>query len=187
MKELRIGCLVMAAGSASRFGGNKLAAEIDGKMLIEHALDAVPADEFARVTVVTQYDEVLVLAKKHGFEVLVNPFPEWGASHTIKLGTEAMEDCDAILYQVADQPLLRQESVRAEIEFFRQHPESIVAMGHGGVRGNPCIFPALTGDLGGSAVIRRHADELKLFDVSPDELEDVDTPMALAALRDTLV
>ena len=29
--------------------------------------------------------------------------------------------------------------------------------------------------------------ELKLFDVSPDELEDVDTPMALAALRDTLV
>lgn len=195
MKELRIGCLVMAAGSASRFGGNKLAAEIDGKMLIEHALDAVPADEFARVTVVTQYDEVLVLAKNHGFKVLVNPFPEWGASHTIKLGTEAMEDCDAILYQVADQPLLRQESVRAEVKFFRQHPESIVAMGHGGVRGNPCIFPArffpeltaLTGDLGGSAVIRRHADELKLFEVQANELQDVDTPMALAALRDTLV
>ena len=194
MNELCIGCLVMAAGSASRFGGNKLAARIDGKMLIEHALEAVPVEEFARVTVVTQYDEVLVLAKQHGFSVLVNPFPAWGASHTVKLGTEAMADCDAILYQVADQPLLRRESVRAEVEFFRQHADRIVAMGHGGVRGNPCIFPArffpeltaLTGDLGGSAVIRRHEDELLLFDVSPDELRDVDTPMALAALRDTL-
>ena len=107
-----IGCLIMAAGNASRFGSNKLAAEIDGKMLIEHALETVPREEFARVTVVTQYDEVLDLAKRFGFQVLVNPFPEWGASHTIKLGTEAMADCDAILYQVADQPLLRRESVR---------------------------------------------------------------------------
>ena len=105
-----------------------------------------------------------------------------------------MADCDAILYQVADQPLLRRESVRAEVEFFRRHPDRIVAMGHGGVRGNPCIFPArffpeltaLEGDRGGSAVIRRHEDALTLFEISPDELRDVDTPMALAALRDTL-
>lgn len=194
MNDLRIGCLIMAAGSARRFGSNKLAAVVDGKMLIEHALEAVPREEFARVTVVTQYDEVLLLAKRFGFSVLINPFPEWGASHTVRLGTEAMEDCDAILYQVADQPLLRQESVRAEVEFFRRNSERIVAMGHGGVRGNPCIFPArffpelkaLTGDLGGSAVIRRHEDALSLFEVAPEELRDIDTPMALAALRDTL-
>lgn len=190
----RIGCLIMAAGNASRFGSNKLAAKVDGKMLIEHALETVPREEFARVTVVTQYDEVLVLARRFGFTVLVNPFPEWGASHTVRLGTETMADCDAILYQVADQPLLRRESVRAEVEFFRRHPDRIVAMGHGGVRGNPCIFPArffpeltaLEGDHGGSAVIRRHEDALTLFEISPDELRDVDTPMALAALRDTL-
>ena len=45
---------------------------------------------------------------------------------------------------------------------------------------------ALEGDRGGSAVIRRHEDALTLFEISPDELRDVDTPMALAALRDTL-
>ena len=37
----RIGCLIMAAGNASRFGSNKLAAKVDGKMLIEHALEAL--------------------------------------------------------------------------------------------------------------------------------------------------
>ena len=191
MNDLRLGCLVMAAGKSSRFGGNKLAAVVDGKTLIEHALEAVPREEFARVTVVTQYDEVVLLAKRFGFTVLINPAPELGASLTIRLGTEAMADCGAIAYQVADQPLLRRESVRAQVEFFRRHPDRIVAMGHGGVRGNPCIFPArffpeltaLEGDRGGSAVIRRHADALALFEVAPDELRDVDTPAALAALR----
>ena len=30
MEKLRIGCVVMAAGNASRLGRNKLAAEVDG-------------------------------------------------------------------------------------------------------------------------------------------------------------
>ena len=191
---MNIGCIVMAAGMSSRFGGNKLAQEWQGKSLIRHALEAVPTDRLSAVVVVTQYPEVVALAKEFFFTPIVNSHPEYGQSHTIHLGVKALDACDALLFQVADQPLLRRESVRAEVEFFRRHPDRIVAMGHGGVRGNPCIFPArffpeltaLEGDRGGSAVIRRHEDALTLFEISPDELRDVDTPMALAALRDTL-
>ena len=144
--------------------------------------------------VVTQYPEITALAKERGFETLQNGQPERGQSETIRLGTRALSDCYSFCFMVAYQPLLRRESVRAEVEFFRRHPDRIVAMGHGGVRGNPCIFPArffpeltaLEGDRGGSAVIHRHEDALTLFEISPDELRDVDTPMALAALRDTL-
>ncbi|MBQ2323309.1 MAG: NTP transferase domain-containing protein, partial [Oscillospiraceae bacterium] len=117
----------------------------------------------------------------------------WGVSHTIYLGTQAlMEQSDAILYLVADQPLLRRESVARELDLFRQHPERIVAMSHDGVRGNPCIFPkrffpelcALSGDVGGSAVIRRHANDLLLFEVDARELADVDTPQTLHELNE---
>ena len=52
---MRIGCIVMAAGMGSRFGGNKLALEWNGKSLIRHALDAVPADRLTATVVVTQY------------------------------------------------------------------------------------------------------------------------------------
>ena len=62
MAELRIGCLVMAAGSGSRFGRNKLEAVVDGKSLLRRSLEAVPAEEFAQVTVVTQYDAAAALA-----------------------------------------------------------------------------------------------------------------------------
>ena len=47
MEKPRIGCVVMAAGNASRFGANKLAAQVDGKTLLRRALEAVPPACFA--------------------------------------------------------------------------------------------------------------------------------------------
>ena len=191
MAELRIGCLVMAAGSGSRFGRNKLEAVIDGKTLLRRALEAVPREEFACVTVVTQYDGAAALAEEFGFAVVRNDRPEDGLSRTVRLGTEAMAGCDAIMYQVADQPLLERDTVRREVELFRAHPDRIVGLGHNGVRGNPCLFPArffpellsLEGDVGGSAVIKRHLDDLLLFEAPETELRDVDTKEALEALK----
>ena len=182
----------MAAGNAERFGENKLAAQVNGKTLIEHALEAVPADALAAVCVVTQYDEVEALASRFGFLCLRNDHPEWGLSYTIRLGTEALQnDCDAIVYQVSDQPLLRRGSVAALVDFYREHPGHIVGASHNGTRGNPCIFPksyypalcALTGDKGGSTIIREHEDNLLLFEVDKQELTDVDTKEALRDLK----
>ena len=186
-----VGCVVMAAGNAARFGENKLRAVIRGKTLIERALDAVPADRLAAVCVVTQYDFVAELAARYGFSCVRNAHPELGVSHTVRLGTEALrEKCGAIVYQVADQPLLRRESVRAMLDAYQTTPDRIVALAHGGVRGNPCVFPAeffselcaLSGDTGGSAVIRRHPERLRLFEAEARELADVDTPDKLNEL-----
>ncbi len=188
----RIGCVVMAAGNAARFGENKLAARANGKTLIECALDAVPTDRLDAVCVVTQYDEVEALARHRGFLCVRNDRPEDGLSRTVRLGTEALAgECGAILYLVADQPLLRRESVAALLDFYRADPERIVGASHGGRRGNPCVFPgrffpelcALTGDVGGSAVIRAHEGELLLFEIGEEELTDVDTREALRALK----
>lgn len=189
--EYAIGCVVMAAGNAERFGENKLAAVVDGKTLIERALDAVPTEKLTAVCVVTQYDEVESLAREKGFAVVSNTHPEWGLSHTVRLGTEALrEQCDAILYLVSDQPLLRRESVENVIEYYVNYPEHIIGASHSGKRGNPCIFPRkyyeelceLTGDVGGSAVIRRHEDDLLLCEIDQSELTDVDTREALRDL-----
>ena len=186
-----IGCLVMAAGSSERFGENKLSKRFGSRTLIERALSAVPNALFARLVVVTQYDWIEQLAREHGFEVIRNDRPDLGASHTIRLGTEAMRECDAILYMVADQPLLTRTTVSHIVEAWRKNTAMIVGAGHGGVRGNPNIFPArffpellqLTGDCGGSRIIRRHEDQFLLVETPPEELYDCDTPEALRALE----
>lgn len=187
---MKIACILMAAGNARRFGENKLAALFEGKPLVLHALEAVPASEFSTVAVVTQYPEVEDLARYFHFTPVHNPHPDWGISHTIRLGLETVTPCDAALFQVSDQPLLRRETIAAEVEFFRRHPDKLVGLGHNGVRGNPCIFPAayfpellaLTEDHGGSSVIRCHEEDLLLYECPAEELEDADTQQALLAI-----
>ena len=186
-----IGCLIMAAGNASRFGENKLTASFAGKSLFSLALAAIPADTFARVTGVSQYPALLQEAEQARFHAIRNDRPDDGISRTIRLGTEAMADCAGILYMVADQPLLRQETVLRIVQDWRQHPGCIVGAAHNGHRGNPCLFPArffpelcaLEGDRGGSSVIRRHEDALRLVEAAEPELFDCDTKQALEILK----
>ena len=78
-----IGCLIMAAGNASRFGENKLTASFAGKSLFSLALAAIPADTFARVTVVSQYPALLQEAEQAGFHAIRNDRPDDGISRTI--------------------------------------------------------------------------------------------------------
>ena len=188
---LRAGCLVMAAGNASRFGENKLTARFDGQSLFSLALAAIPKELFARVTVVSQYPVLLEEAARTGFDTILNDRPQDGVSRTIRLGTQAMADCAGILYMVADQPLLRAGTVRRVVDVWRAHPECIAAAAHNGNRGNPCLFPArffpelcaLEADRGGSSVIRRHEDALLLVEAGERELFDCDTKQALEILK----
>ena len=188
---LRAGCLVMAAGNASRFGENKLTARFDGQSLFSLALAAIPEGLFARVTVVSQYPPLLEEAARAGFDAILNDRPEDGISRTIRLGTQAMADCAGILYMVADQPLLRAGTVRRVVDAWQECPECIAAAAHNGNRGNPCLFPArffpelcaLEADRGGSSVIRRHENALLLVEAGERELFDCDTKQALEILK----
>ena len=163
---LKLGCVVMAAGNAQRFGDNKLAAQLRGRSLIRRTLEAVPPELFTAVAVVTQYEEILELAGEFGFTPVRNVHPDHGISHTIALGLAALGDCDAACFLVSDQPLLRRESVEALVRFWRERPDKLAALAHGGVRGNPCVFPA------------------RFFEVPEEELTDVDTSQALARLKE---
>lgn len=187
----RIGCLIMAAGNAARFGENKLLAEYRGKPLIAYALDCVPKALFDRVCVVTQYPQIKTLAAEHGFDVLVNDRPEDGISYTIRLGTEALADCDAILYLVADQPMLQAASVEAVVQAWMHNPDRIAGAASGDRRGNPNIFPkrfykelcALEGDRGGSRIISAHEDDFLPVQIARQELFDCDTKQELQNLQ----
>ena len=192
-KQWKLGCVVMAAGNARRYGDNKLAAQLRGRSLILRALEAVPTEAIDSAVVVTQYPEIMRLAGEFHFAAVYNEHPDYGISHTIELGLTGLRDCDGVMFLVSDQPLLRRKSVAALARLWKSHPDSIAALSHGGVRGNPCVFPArfypelleLTEDRGGNAVIRRHEEDLVLLEVDALELADVDTPQALAALSES--
>ena len=191
MDDPAVVCIVMAAGAGRRFGGGKLMSLFRGRTLIEHALDAVPADSCASVIVVAGDPRILAIAAEKGFTPVVNDRPEDGLSRTIRLGLEAAGDCGAAMFMAADQPLLRRQTAGRLIEASRAHPGSIIAPANGGVRGGPCVFPAryfpelmrLEGDRGGSAVIGRHPEALYTIEVPAEELLDADTRDELKKLE----
>lgn len=189
---MKLGCVVMAAGSSSRFGANKLLQEFRGKPLSSWALEAVPQGLFARVCVVTGYETVAETAAQHGFFVVRNDRPELGVSYTIRLGLAQLADCDAVVFMTADQPLLTSETLRRLTAAYVGVP-IIAAAAHGGKRGNPCLFSgelfpelmALEGDTGGSRVIKAHPELLQRVEVPAEELLDCDTPEVLYILEKT--
>lgn len=100
-----------------------------------------------------------------------------------------MEDLDGVLFAVCDQPYLTTESIIKLVNSFQESKNAICALSWKGQRGNPVIFPrdlfgelaALTGDVGGGAVIRRRPDRLLLVEAfSTRELSDVDKPEDLS-------
>lgn len=173
----------MAAGLSSRFGENKLLAEFGGVTLIERALDCVPDGRVSRVCVVCSDEQVRSLALRRGFDTVWNDAPGLGASLSLQLGLNSVGNVDGAMFMVCDQPQLTRSSVERLLELFAARPGCIAALSSGGRRGNPCIFPAelfdelraLRGDVGGSAVISRHADRLATLEVSSQELRDVDS------------
>ena len=122
---MKIGCVLMAAGLGRRFGENKLTVDLGcGETLINYALSAIPGDKLHRVVVVTQYPQVAALAEKYSFTPLHNPYPERGQSESIRIGLAALSDCDAVMFQVADQPPLQKETVAA----LRAHEGELLLM-----------------------------------------------------------
>lgn len=187
-RSRKTGCVVLAAGAGSRFGGDKLSAEFDGKKLYERALDALPQKELFQVAVVSGREEILKTARLRGYLTVRNDLPEEGISRSIRLGMDALPGCDALLFLVADQPLLKRETVHRILRSGEENPEKIIApVRPDGQAGNPCLFPAkyfdelraLDGDRGGRRVISRHSEALLTVDADPIELYDTDSREAL--------
>ena len=185
---MRVGAVLLASGAGRRFGGNKLLAQVDGVPLIRRAMAAVPPVLFARAAVCSPYPQILALAEAGGYLALRNGRAQEGISASVRLGLAAMEDLDGVLFAVCDQPFLTTESIKRLLNAFKESKNAICALSWQGRRGNPAVFPAdlfpelaaLTGDVGGGAVIRAHPERLVLVEgPHPRELLDVDTPEGL--------
>ena len=185
---MNIGCVVMASGVSSRFGGNKLLADFGGEPMLARTLRMLPSGLHA--VVVTRSTEVANVAKALGFACVLHALPN--VCDTIRLGLEALGDVSGCLFCVGDQPLLRRETIERMLVLFEAHSTDIVRAAYEERVGNPVLFPralfeelkALRSGESGGAVIRRYSERVRLARAdSADELEDVDTREALMRLQ----
>ena len=190
----RVAAIVLAAGRASRMGRNKLIAELDGEPIVRRTVAAVLASRARPVVVVTGHEAAAVRDALVGLDVVFvhNPSYADGMSTSLRAGLLAVGPADAALICLGDMPRLAGHHLDAVIAA-HQGDETIVVPTFERKRGNPVLWPrryfaemaALAGDVGARALIERHAEHVLLLPIDdPAILVDVDTPAALAALRD---
>ncbi len=188
--------IYLAAGLSSRYGSNKLLEMVDGKPMYRHLLGilAVMKEEEPHryeLVVVTAYDEIENDIKGLPLKVVKNENQELGISHSIKLGLQACGEIgkhDHVMFAVADQPYVEEDELFGFIHMYKRSYMGIGCLSYQGVMGNPVIFQGkfvpelmeLTGDTGGKAVVKKHPQEIFLYEAESEKsLQDVDVPKDL--------
>ncbi len=193
----RIAAIILAAGRSSRMApANKLLTEIDGRRMVERAIDAALASQARPVIVVTGHDAARVrdaLGKRDVAVVENADFAE-GLAASIRTGLAALPpDIDGAVFVLADMPRVSAAHIDRLIAAFNPvESRAICVPTHRAKRGNPVLwaarfFPemrALAGDAGARVLLGEHADQVCEVEMADDGvLIDVDTPEALAAMR----
>jgi molybdenum cofactor cytidylyltransferase len=196
----RIAALLLAAGQSRRMGGpNKLLAEIDGRPMVARVAQRLLSSHARPIVAVlgNQADSVDAALGRLPVERVRNPAFAEGLSTSLKRGLAALPpECDGIIVCLGDMPLVTGRDLDRLIAAFNPlEGRAIIVPTRRGKRGNPVLwarrfFPemaGLAGDVGAKHLIGEHADLVCEVEMDSDGvLVDVDTPDALAALRDTV-
>jgi molybdenum cofactor cytidylyltransferase len=171
---LKIGplwALVLAAGAGSRFGGDKLATNWNGRPLIAAALEAAQAAPVAGVIVLVRPgDEAVRNALPQSSDLRVVEVADWahGMAATLRAGIAALPaDCAGAYVFLGDMPRIPHAVLAPLAEAVRAGAPAATPVFEGQL-GHPVLFSAalfsdlaaLTGDRGARAVLERLGDRL---------------------------
>ena len=193
----RIAALLLAAGQSSRMGSNKLLAEIDGRPMVARVAQRLLSSHARPIVAVlgNQADRVDAALGKLPVERVRNPAFAEGLSSSLKAGLAALpEDVDGVIVCLGDMPLVAGRDLDRLIAAFNPlEGRAIIVPTRRGKRGNPVLWAKrfipemaeLAGDVGAKHLIGEHAELVCEVEMDSDGvLVDIDTPDALAALRD---
>lgn len=188
--------VVLAAGAARRFGGDKLLADLGGRPVLQHVLDRLAAaglDDPVVVLAADRDSRSAALAWRRATRV-VNPRPEDGLSSSLRIAWTAVLAArprpDAVLIVLGDQPRVDPALMRTLVEAPLDPERPLVAPRyHAGGGPNPLrveataasLVAAARGDRGLGPVIESAPQLVRWLD-APGDNPDVDVPADLAGL-----
>ena len=187
--SIRVGAVILAAGSSSRMGRPKQTLQFQGESLIRRAVLAALGAGCSPVVVVTGANAELMRSELEGLDVreVLNSLWETGMASSIRVGVERLvgvaADTDAAVVMLCDQPHVTAQVISDIIAAYRATGKTIVASTYGRSFGVPALFSRkffaeleqLEGAAGAKQVIHRHAS-LAHFLAFPCGEVDVDTP-----------
>jgi molybdenum cofactor cytidylyltransferase len=192
MHDKQLFAIVLAAGSSTRFGGQKQLQPYHGAPLVAHAVRLAESICGPRTLLVTgsKWHSVFDACEPLQGFLLRNADWESGIGGSIAAGARAVSHAaDALLLLLADQPLITRTHLRALIDTWNVSPRQIAATAFADVTGPPVLFPAryfpalaaLDGDQGARPVLAAAGSNVLTIPFEPAAV-DIDLPEDLSRL-----
>lgn len=187
--------LILAAGQSSRMRGtDKLAQDVAGQPLLRWIVAQATGVAPTFVALHHNADQRLALLEGLAVTPLLVPDAAEGQSGTLRGAVAQLPDCDAFLVVLADLPNITGDDMAKVIAARTTHPDALIWRGAtpDDRPGHPILFDAslrdsfaaLTGDDGGSALVKPLVNRTHLVRFVDDRARlDLDTPEDWAAWR----
>ncbi len=178
--------ILLAAGSASRFGSDKLMHRLPGgtPVALASARTLLAALPGSLAVVRSARSPLAGLLRNAGLTIVECADATEGMGRSLAAGVHASREADGWVVALADMPFVRVATIRRIAERLTGS-DVLAAPYRDGVRGNPVgigarfreRLEALRGDAGARALLREHESNIARIVVDdPGVLRDIDTP-----------
>ncbi len=179
--------IVLAAGTSSRLGRNKILLELGDQPVVRRAVAGAIDAGLSPVLVVLGFEVDRARDALVGlpYEPVLNPDYHTGINRSVQLGLARVPpDVVAAVIVLADMPLVTAGMIASVVERYRESDAPLVVSDYGGVLAPPtlydrslfCELTAGEGEGCGRHVVRRHRHEAVALEMPPDALLDLDVP-----------
>lgn len=182
--------ILLAAGTSSRMGSNKLLFELNGESVLRGAARRALAGGVSPLLVVLGHQADRARQELEGLpcQTALNLDYEQGINTSLKAGVAALmalsADIQATVVMLSDMPFVTPEMIAGLIERYRSTEAPLVISDYEGVNAPPMLYDrslfgellAMTGEGCGRQVVKRHRHEAEVLAWPAEALTDLDVP-----------
>jgi molybdenum cofactor cytidylyltransferase len=188
--------ILLAAGTSSRMGCNKLLFELHGESVLRGAARRALAGGLSPLLVVLGHQAEQARQQLDGLacRAVINTEYDQGITASLKAGVSALpSEAAAAMVMLADMPMVSAEMIAEMVARYRATRAPLVISDYEGVNAPPmlydrCLFAellAMTGGGCGREVVKRHRAEAEVLAWPAAALVDLDLPEDYKRMRDT--
>lgn len=181
--------ILLAAGTSSRMGKNKMLFELNGESVLRGAVKRALAAGLSPLVVVLGHesDKAYKEIEDLPCQWALNPLYEQGINTSLKSGVMAVKHEPQVagaMVLLADMPFVTPEMIAAMIDRYRKSDAPLVISDYEGVNAPPMLYDRslfnellmMTGEGCGRQVVKRHKEEAEVLAWPAAALADIDVP-----------
>jgi molybdenum cofactor cytidylyltransferase len=197
----KIYTVILAAGTSSRLGFNKLTLKIDGQSVITRAVEPFCLEGIEKIFVVTnpeisnirQEIESCFNSRLSRFTFIVNPGYKDGMSSSIKAVVPFIGDADAVFFQLGDKPFIKGKTISSMLDIYLKDSVPILLPEYKNKKGHPVLvrvkpfleeMKGLEGDKGLREIIDKHVEDVVFIKGGEESVFDIDTVETINLLKE---